>query len=287
MNRKYKYNLQPKYFLMFATIILVIIIFTSYRFPDLYAPVRGFFNSCFVPAEKGMTTIGNSMKGMGDKFDDVAELQKENDNLKSQYDSLKAKYDQLLQDSYELENLKALFELSEKYSEYDTVGAHIIATDTTGYNGVFTIDKGTDNGLKEGMNVIAGHGLVGIVTDVGKDYATVRSIIDNNSNVSATILKSSASCIVSGDISLMDKGYVLVSEIPLSGDNYNNYQVVTSEISSKYLPGILIGYISNVYLSKDGLTMEGSLIPAVDFSHLDTVLVITTLKESTEEVTAQ
>ena len=89
------------------------------------------------------------------------------------------------------------------------------------------------------------------------------------------------------DASNMDKGYVMVSEIPLSGENYNNYQVVTSDISSKYLPGILIGYISGVNVSKDGLSMEGSIVPAVDFAHLDTVLVITTLKETAEELSSQ
>jgi len=260
------------------------LIFSSYRFPEAYAPVKNVFTSCLTPAQKGITSIGNAIENFMDKFDDVEELQKENENLQAQYDSLKAKYDELLQDSYELENLKALFELSETYSEYETVGANIIASDTTGYNSVFTIDKGLNDGIAVDMNVIAGHGLVGIVTSVGEDFATVRSIIDNNSNVSATILKSSESCIVSGDVELMDRGYIKVSEIPTSGDNYNNYQVVTSTFSSKYLPDILIGYISNLEPSSDGVTQEGYIVPAVDFAHLETVLVITTLKESTPVV---
>jgi rod shape-determining protein MreC len=87
---------------------------------------------------------------------------------------------------------------------------------------------------------------------------------------------------VNGNLKLLDEGYIEVSEIPLSSDVKNNYQVVTSSMSSKYLPDILIGYISNVSVSSDGLSLEAYLTPVVDFTSLDTVLVITTLKETTE-----
>jgi rod shape-determining protein MreC len=232
--------------------------------------------------QKGITVVGDYFVQKSEYFQNIDELQKENDSLKADYEELQAKYNTLLTDSYELENLRLLFQLSETYSQYETVGANIIATDTTGYNSVFTIDKGTDNGIDINMNVIADNGLVGIVTSVGDNYAIVRTIIDDNSNVSATILKSSDSCMVNGNLKLLDEGYIEVSEIPLSSDVKNNYQVVTSSMSSKYLPDILIGYISNVSVSSDGLSLEAYLTPVVDFTSLDTVLVITTLKETTE-----
>lgn len=277
---KYKYKIEPKYFLMFATIILVILIFFSYKFQSFFAPVKTGAASFFVPMQKGITVLSDYVNGIIDNFDDVDKLQKDYAALQADYEALQAKYNDILTDSYELEKLRALFQLKETYSEYESVGANIIASDTTGYNSVFTIDKGSDDGIKADMNVIAGNGLVGIVTEVGKNYAVVRSIIDDNSNVSATILKSSDSCIVSGNLKLLGEGYIDVSEIPLSSEVKNNYQVVTSSLSSKYLPDILIGYISNVTVSPDGLSMNAYLTPVVDFSHLDTVLVITTMKES-------
>jgi rod shape-determining protein MreC len=274
-NEQMNQKIEPKYILLFSTIILVALIFISYKFSDFFTPVRQTINSCLVPMQKGITVVGDYFVQKSEYFQNIDELQKENDSLKADYEELQAKYNTLLTDSYELENLRLLFQLSETYSQYETVGANIIATDTTGYNSVF-------NGIDINMNVIADNGLVGIVTSVGDNYAIVRTIIDDNSNVSATILKSSDSCMVNGNLKLLDEGYIEVSEIPLSSDVKNNYQVVTSSMSSKYLPDILIGYISNVSVSSDGLSLEAYLTPVVDFTSLDTVLVITTLKETTE-----
>lgn len=276
----YKYKIEPKYLLMFTTIILVLLIFLSYRFQSFFQPIKTTAASFFVPMQKGITVLSNYIEGIGDNFEDVEKLQKEYDALQADYDALLAKYNDIITDSYELENLRALFQIAETYSQYETVGANIIASDTTGYNSVFTIDKGSKDGIKVDMNVIAGYGLVGIVTETGDNYAVVRSIIDDNTNVSATILKSSDSCVVSGNLKLMSEGYVEVSEIPLASEVKNNYQVVTSSLSSKYLPDILIGYISNVTVSPDGLSMNAHLTPVVDFAHLETVLVITTMKEN-------
>ncbi len=268
---------------MFATVILSALIFLSYRFDYLFKPFRSKLASFMNPMQKGISVMGNSYENLKDDMKTKEELRQQIDNLQAEYDELKKKYDELLPDSYELENLRALFKLSQTYSDYETVGATVIASDTSGYNRTFTIDKGAKDGIKNDMNVIAGNGLVGIVYQVNDNYSLVRSIIDNNSNVSATILKSSDSCMVSGNIKLFDEGYILVKEIPVTSTASNNYQVITSNQSSKFLPDILIGYVSNITVSPDGLTKEGYLTPVVDFRRLDKVLVITTMKESVTE----
>ena len=60
-------------------------------------------------------------------------------------------------------------------------------------------------------------------------------------------------------------------------------KVVTSNISDRYLPGILIGYIATVEEDSNHLTMSGKLTPVVDFEHLSDVLVITETKKLMEE----
>ena len=79
------------------------------------------------------------------------------------------------------------------------------ATRETGLN-TFVIDKGASDGIAEDMNVIAGSGLVGIVTKVGNNWAQVRSIIDDMSNVSSQVLSTSDLCFVKGDLQLMETG---------------------------------------------------------------------------------
>ena len=78
---------------------------------------------------------------------------------------------------------------------------------------MFIIDKGTDDGIQVDMNVIAGGGLVGIVTKVGPDWAQVRSIIDDMSNVSAMILKNSDLCYVRGDLQMITEGTLQLNQL--------------------------------------------------------------------------
>ena len=129
------------------------------------------------------------------------------------------------------------------------------------------------------MNVLAGSGLVGIVTEVGPTWAKVRSIIDDSTNVSGMVLSTSDTCIISGDLSLMSTGQIAFDQMENNdhvvavGD-----QIVTSYISDKYLQGILIGSISEINVDSNNLTRSGYITPAVDFRNIQEVLVITTTK---------
>ena len=130
------------------------------------------------------------------------------------------------------------------------------------------------------MNVMAGDGLVGIIIEVNKSYSRVRSIIDDSSNVAGTFLKTSDRCMVSGNLELINSGLIEITGINGSADIKDGYAVVTSQISNKFLPGILIGYAKDLKKDSSNITQTGYLTPAVDFSKLDMVLVITQLKDS-------
>lgn len=92
----------------------------------------------------------------------------------------------LQQDKYELEDFRKLYKLDEQYASYPKVAARVISSDPDNWYNTFIIDKGSEDGLAVNMNVMAGDGLVGIITDVKKSYSTVRSIIDDDSNVYGT-----------------------------------------------------------------------------------------------------
>ena len=130
------------------------------------------------------------------------------------------------------------------------------------------------------MNVIADGGLVGIVTEVGDNYSKVTTIISDGINVSAKFEKTSDICIVEGDLKLIDTGVIKVSNIKKEADVETGDMLLTSYISDKYVPGILIGYITEIKDDSNNLTKSGYLTPVVDFAHLEEVLVITQLKEN-------
>lgn len=130
------------------------------------------------------------------------------------------------------------------------------------------------------MNVICGNGLVGRISVVGPNWSRITSIISDNSNVSATILKSQDNIIVMGNLEMIKDGAIPFSQLKDEDNKVNvGDKIVTSSISDKYLPGILIGYVSSVTDDPNNLTKSGTLLPAVDFEHIDNVLIITQQKQ--------
>ena len=174
-----------------------------------------------------------------------------------------------------------MYKLDQNYAEYEKVAAHVIGKDSGNWFSTFTIDKGSKDGIEVDMNVIAGNGLVGIVTQVGPTWATVRSIIDDSSNVSGMVLSTSDKCIIRGDLSLINSGRIRFEQME-NNDNVVEIgeQIVTSYISDKYLQGILIGYVSEVSVDSNNLTRSGYITPVVDFKNLQEVLVITKTKDA-------
>jgi rod shape-determining protein MreC len=142
------------------------------------------------------------------------------------------------------------------------------------------INRGSNDGIRVDNNVIAGKGLVGIVTEVGPSWATVRSIIDDSSNVSAMTVSTSDNCVVEGDLELIDEGKLRFEQLYDQEDKVTvGERIVTSNISEKYVPGLFIGYVSEIEQDTNNLTKTGTIVTPVDFRHLKDVFVITVNKQ--------
>ncbi|WP_455715870.1 rod shape-determining protein MreC [Anaerosporobacter sp.] len=280
MRRRSRFSLEPKYILAICSVLCIILIFISFRYEDKVQPVKNVVTGIFTPMQKGINTVGKWITDKKELITNIRDLQEENKELKEQLAETTYENRILQQEGYELDTLRDLYELDKRYPSYPKVAATIISKDTNNWYNRFVIDKGSDDGLKVGMNVLAGNGLVGIIVKVGRNNATVRSIIDDASNVSGMFLKTNDQCNVKGNLELIDQGLIEVQGIDKDAKIKDGYEVVTSSISSKYLQGILIGYVSDVKVDSNNMTKSGHLTPAVDFSNLTTVLVITELKET-------
>lgn len=281
---KKRIEFDPKILFVILVVLCGVLIFLSYRNREKLAPVKNAVGNVISPMQKGIKTVG---KGISDKlkiFSDVKKLLAENEKLRSEIDELKSENSILTQEKYELNWYRDLYELDQKYTDYHKVAATVISREPNSYCNEFIIDKGAEDGLAVDMNVISGNGLVGIITEVGKNWSRVRSIIDDTSSVSGMFLKTSDTCIVSGNLELLDSGYINVRMINLEAEVYDNYEIVTSYISDKYLPGILIGYVSDIRTDSSTMSQEAYLTPVVDFRHIEAVLVIIELKEQLEDL---
>lgn len=279
MRRRTKFNINPKHLLIVCIILCLGLILFSFRFGDKLSPVKDAVGTVITPMQKGINTVGTYLSNKLDNFKSIGTLQEENSKLKEQVDLLSYQNKLLMQDKYELDELRKLYELDQQYIDYPKVAARVISKDTNNWYSVFTIDKGAKDGLKKDMNVIAGNGLVGIITEVEYNYSKVRSIIDDNSSVSGEFTKTSDTCFVSGDLQLMDQGKIRVELINKDANIADGDEIVTSQISEKYLQGILIGYVSDITLDSSNMTKTAYLTPVVDFERLEEVLIITELKE--------
>lgn len=280
MRKRTKVTIDPKYILIVIVVICVALIFVSFKFEDKMAPLRSVVGNAVTPMQRGINSIGAKISEGMEYVTSLEKLVKENNELKEEIDSLSAENKLLQQDKYELENFRKLYSLDEQYAGYPKVTARVVSSDGDNWANSFIIDKGSDDGLAVNMNVMAGDGLVGIITKVNKSYSKVRSIIDDASSVAGTFLKTSDSCFVSGNLQLANQGIIEITDIDGTADIKDGYAVVTSQISNKYLPGILIGYAKDLKKDSTNITQRGYLTPAADFSKLNMVLVITQVKDS-------
>ena len=274
-----------KYFLFGLSLLCVCMIGITTIKGSILNPLRTAVGYVLVPIQSGVNRVGG---GLYNELSSVGKLKTalaENETLKTRVDELTEENTRLRSEQFELERLRSLYELDQEYMQYHKIGARIIAKDSGSWFSVFRIDKGSDDGIKEDMNVIAGGGLVGIVTDVGANYAKVRSIIDDSSRVSAMAQQSGDSCIVAGDLQLFKEGRLKLSYMEKDDDIKDGDMIVTSNISGKFLPGILVGYATDITVDyNDNLTKSGYLIPAARFDRLQEVLVITDLKDAGPEI---
>ena len=281
MRRKSKFVLPAKDRLLVLSGVCIVIMLLSFTLNISGGPLNAAAGYVFVPMQEGINKIGIWVTDKADNLKNLSDVMAENEQLRAKIDELTTELNSVKLEQYELDNLRTLYELDQKYPSYEKVAANVIGKSSGNWFHTFTIDKGSNDGIEVDMNVIAGSGLVGIVTDVGPNYAKVTSIINDTSKVSGMVTTTSDNLVVSGSLQSMNENMVIEFNNlnDRDGKVAVNDPVVTSAVSSVYQQGILIGYISSIETDSNNLTRSGTITPAVDFEHLEEVLVILNKKQ--------
>lgn len=273
-------NLKSKHLLAIMTMFCVSTIVATFASGITTAPLQEAAGVIVVPFEKSINQIGLWLTDVRNSFRDKQDLIAENEELKAAIDTLTDQNNKLIQGQAELTRLEQLYDLDESYSDYPKIAARIISKDPGNWYDTFMINRGSNDGVRVDNNVIAGKGLVGIVTEVGATWATVRSIIDDSSSVSAMTVSTSDNCVVQGDLELIDEGKLSFHQLY---DQENKVtageRIVTSNISEKFVEGLFIGYVSEIEQDTNNLTKTGTIVTPVDFQHLKDVFVIMVNKQ--------
>jgi len=202
------------------------------------------------------------------------DLKEENAELKNQIAELLEENRRLAMYEEENAKLSALLKIAQRYPDYESVGANIIAKDPGVWYDGFTIDKGTNADISANMVLIAPEGLVGRVLESGLTFSKAQSILDSRSSVPAMSVRTGDLGVVKGNYVLADDGLCMMEYIDGSAEILVGDEIVTSHLSDIYPAGLAIGKVLELETDTNGLTKYAIIQPYVDLKHLDTILVI-------------
>jgi len=189
--------------------------------------------------------------------------------LKQETDVLKARIvgvEEVLRENTRLENLLKF----KRKLIYSSVVANVVGRDPSFWNSTMIIDKGSHDGIKQGMPVVNALGVVGKIAEVGETTSKVVLLTDPQFSVAALIQQPRESGLVSGTL----KGGCRMRYIRPEANVHVGDKVITSKLSSSFPEGLLIGEIIEIDNNIQKPGVECIIQPSVSFSQIEEVLVV-------------
>ena len=227
------------------------------------------------PFRTGASKLVDQSQRVYDYIFKYEALLAENEALKAQLSEI----EDVARDAYatkqENERLRAVLELLEANEDYKLADAYIISTSSVDWSNTFTINRGTNVGIQAGMCAITAYGeLVGLVSEVGSNYAVVKSVLDSSLEISATIAASGHSGMVQGGYASGLSGLLRMNYLPSSAVIRNQDQVVTTG-STVYPRNLILGHVVDAGFDDTGVAKYALVEPAVDVRSLEQVFIVT------------
>ena len=256
-------------------IITIVILILIVVFSNIEANTSFFENAAtkiVMPIQNGLTYLKNKMSGNSSFFTDISNLKEENEQLKEENSKLEQSLRELENIKTENETLKEYLNLTEKYGEYETIASYIIDKDFSNYSKTLIINVGSKDGVEKDMTVIADEGLVGHVISVTDSTAKVRTITDTSNSVSCLMSTNKDSVVCKG--TLDSNSELKAMYIPTDVNVVQGDSVDTSGLGGIYPKGIHVGSVKKIVSSQNETDRYAIVETAVNFSKLNTVLVV-------------
>ncbi|HPU41478.1 MAG TPA: rod shape-determining protein MreC [Acetivibrio clariflavus] len=262
------------FILISITIILLIVMGLSSVQNGKINYVGDIFSTILSPFQRFINYSDKKINDFFAHFEDIDKLRKENEVLKQKVHELVYENEKLIDLKIKNEELRRALDIKDQYSTMDMVGANTIAKDMGNWFDIFTIDRGTKDGIEIDYPVVTSNGLVGRVMQTDLFTSKVISIIDEDSSISARLSKTSDLVVVKGDRKLKDQGLCIMNYIPADADVSAGDRVETSGVGGIYPKGILIGTVKEVRQRTNELDRYAIIEPVVDFKRLEEVFIL-------------
>ena len=227
------------------------------------------------PIRAGASALTDQAEQMYSYLFHYETMAAENEALKARISELEEnarRADALMRENAQL---RALLELKSTREDFKLVDAYVIGKSSLDWTNTLTIDRGTNVGIDVGMCAITANGqVVGLVTEVGRNYAVIKTILDSSLEISGIVSSSGYTGMVSGAFSAGHEDMLQMNYLASSAILRNNDQVVTAG-STVYPRDLILGHVVDADFDETGVAKYAILEPATDFSNLEQVFIIT------------
>jgi len=220
------------------------------------------------PLHKGLDVVWKGAADIWSHYLWLVETEQVNEHLVEENSLLKADLDRFEEVRLANDRLRRLLDFKEEF-QLPTLPAQVISEDASSWFRTVVIDKGSGDGVAEGMPVVVAEGVVGRTIRVAAHQSTVLLITDASSAVASLVQDNRTRGICRGEGVQLTLDFALrLAEIEV-GD-----RIVTSGTGGVFPKGLLVGSVSQVSKGDYGLFQAVSVTPSVDFSRLEEVLVL-------------
>lgn len=238
-------------------------------------------NEVLAPLQSGVMRFWH---GLGATFDYVGrarQISQENARLRHQVRDLTLENTRLQEYHYENQRLLKLLAFKERYSgRFTLLGARVIGRAPSNQYSTITIDRGSQDGVRKGMVVVADAGLVGQILAVGPHSSQVLLIIDREGAAGAMLQESRTPGVVEGGRD--DPGMLRMIDLPYDARIKKGQLVITSGLGGVFPWGIPIGKVVKFENQQSDLDKYALVRPLVDFDRLEELFVITEVRQVQE-----
>ena len=267
---------QNKFFLICLCIALVLTIVPSvFSMMGYRSLAKNIVGTVTMPVRWVATVIGDSFSGFGKYFGSIKALNDQNQALIEENAALKEQLADAELLERENERLRDYLDMKNQYPSFSMEEGMVISHSSGNYITNFTLNRGTLHGIAVNMPVVTKDGIVGYVVEVGLNWCMVSTLIETATSVGAYIPRSEVVGIVSGDYSMRQEGTCKISYIDADADIQIGDVVYSSGTGSVYPADLKIGTITSIEVDEYNRTLVATVTPAVDFSALKWVMVIT------------
>ena len=238
-------------------------------------PLANLVNIVTTPVRSGISAVGGWAE---EKYNDTfqrEQTKEELEALRQRVAELEAKERQYEAALQENERLRDFAGLRPSSLSFDPESATVTERSTSNWNSTLTLSKGSSMGIAVDDVVVDQYwNLVGVVAEVGENWATVRTLVDVGTEMGGQIARTGGAAILEGDFALMGEGKLKLTYLPENSELMSGDLITTSGRGGVYPPGLAAGHVEEVRTDPSGMTRYAVLIPETDLAGLQQVFVI-------------